>query len=356
MHNPDDEKTLHQQTTIPAGAPPVANVPSWPLPAVTTAPPAPRTVANVSSWPPPPRVRPSQGLSRTGRILLIILAVMLVCSGLGLLIYSTTSQYDRKLGALDGSDATAAARAMLSSQATRNSQATRTAVPLQTADAQIYATATASAGPAATASATGTATNQEQLAALAKITSGTATLNDPLSGNDQGNTWDVGYTDNNKTGCNFVDGGYQVQEALPTFLRPCFAEATNFHNFAYQVSLTFNTPCAGGMLFRGTKSTDTYYLFTVNANGTYLFEVYGSNASDHATLASGNSSAILGVGQANTLAVIADKAVIDLFINQTFVAEIADLHLLSGGQIGVAVYNTGQPASATFSNAQVWQI
>lgn len=349
MHDQDDEKTIDQQTTVPAAPPP----------AVTTVPAAPPAVATVPDWPPPPRPRPSQGLSRPMRILLIALAVALIFSGLGLLIYSTTSQYDRKLGALDGADATAAARAARTAQAIYNAQSTETAGPLQTADAQIYATATASAGPAATASATdtqGTATAQAQLAALTKISSGTATLNDPLSGNTQGQVWDVGYTDNNQTGCNFVNGSYQVQEALPTFLHPCFADASNFHNFAYQVSMTLNTNCAGGMLFRGDKSTNTYYLFTVNANGTYLFEVYGNSANDHAILASGSSPAILGVGQVNTLAVIANKAIFDLFINQTFVAEIADVHVLSGGQIGVAVYNTRLPASASFSNAEVWKM
>lgn len=359
MPNPDDENTFHQQTTVPAGpSRAVAQVPSV-TSMVAKVPTAPLAVANVPSWPPPPRPRPSQGMSRRARILLATLAAVLVLSGLGLLIYSTTSQYDRKLGALDGSDATSTARATLHSQATRNAQATRTAVPLQTADAQIYATATASAAPGATASATGaqgTATTQVQVAALTKITSGTAAFNDPLSGNTQNHGWDVGYMDNNQTGCNFVNSSYKVQEALPSFLRPCFADNTSFRNFAYQVSMTLASSCSGGVLFRGNKDKGTYYLFTVNANGTYLFEVYGSSANSHVTLASGTNAAILGVSQTNTLAVIADKTVIDLFVNQTFLAEISDVQLLGAGQVGVAVYNTGLPASATFSNAEVWKI
>ncbi|HEX7735267.1 MAG TPA: hypothetical protein VF458_10390 [Ktedonobacteraceae bacterium] len=349
MHDLNEEKTIDQQTTIPIAS----------LPAVTTVPAPPPAVATVPDWPPPPRPRPAQGLSRPMRILLVALAVALIFSGLGLLIYSTTSQYDRKLGALDGRDATAAARALRTAQAIHNTQSTATAGPLQTADARIYATATASAGPAATASATGaqgTATTQAQLAVLTKITSGAATLNDPLSDNTQSHAWDVGYADNNNTGCNFVDGSYKVQEALPTLLRPCFADATNFQNFAYQASMTMNTACAGGLLFRGNKSTNAYYLFTVNADGTYLFEFYGSKDSSHAILSSGSSPAILGVGQTNTLAVIANKGVMDLFVNQAFLAEIADVHVLSGGQIGVAVYNTRLPASASFSDAEVWKI
>ena len=191
-------------------------------------------------------------------------------------------------------------------------------------------------------------------AELTKITGGTATLNDPLSDNSKGNVWDEGYTDNNNTGCNFVNSSYQVLEAFQGFLRPCFADATSFSNFAYQASMTMNSNCSGGLLLRGKKSTGQYYLFMLDAAGSYLFEVY--NGSQYTSIASGTNSAILaGVGQINTLTVIANQGVFDLFVNQTFVAEAIDGQL-SAGQIGVAAYNTGLPASVSFSNAEVWKI
>lgn len=342
MHYPDDEKPIHQQTTIPMSP---LTVPTLQPPEVST-----------PTWPPPPRPRPPQGVSRKVKVLGISLATLLVFGGLGLLIYSTTNQYGRSLNAQNGTDATSTAQGILHGLATRASQQTATAGPLGTADAHIYATATAEAGPSATASAAsaqGTVTSQAILAALTQVTTSTPVLNDPLSSNGQGNVWDTGYTDNNNTGCNFVNGSYQVLEALPGFLRPCFADATNFHDLVYQVSMTFQSNCGGGLLLRGKKDTGQYYLFTVNTGGFYQLEIYSGN--NHAILLSGNSSAILGVGQANTLAVMAKKSVLDLFVNQTFLGEVNSISL-SAGQIGVAVYNVNQPASATFSNAEVWKI
>lgn len=333
MYYLEDEQLLHQQTTVPS---PVA--------------------VSMPAWPPPPRLRPPQGPPRILKILSIALALLLVLSGLGLLIYSTTNQYNRALSAQNGGAATATVRSRISSQATSASRQRATAVPLQTADAQIYATATAQAAPSATASAAGaqgTAAAQTMAALLTKVTTGTPALDDPLSDNTQGNEWDVGYADNNNTGCNFVNSSYQVLEALAGFLHLCFADATNFHNFAYEVSMTLNANCGGGMILRGSNSSDKYYLFTINANGSYLFEVYNGNT--YMSIASGTSAAILGVGQVNTLAVVANGGVFDLFINQTYVAEAVDGQL-SAGQIGVVASNTNLPASVSFSAAKVWKI
>jgi hypothetical protein len=332
MQYPDKEKPLDQQTTIT-------------MPVVTIAP----------SWPPPPRPRPPQGPALWLKILIASLAALMVLGALGLLIYTTTDQFNKTLGA-PAFNATATVRGALNYQATRASQQRATAVPVETANAPIYATATAQAGASATVSAAtaqGTVAVQSMAALLGRATGGTPALNDPLSSNSQGNIWDVGYTDNNNSGCNFVNSSYQVLEALPGILRPCFADKTTFSNFAYQVALTMNSNCAGGVILRGNKNANNYYLFTIDADGSYQFEVY--NGSHYYTLVSGNSAAILPVGQANTLAVIADQGVFDLFINQTFVAESIDGQL-SSGQVGVIVDNTGVPASASFSNAEVWKL
>lgn len=343
MHYPDDEKDFYQQETLPdaqAGGPLTTTV----------------DATNPPTWPPPPRPRPRQGPPRIVRVLGIILASVLVLGASGLLIYQTTNQYGRALGAQNGADATATVQGMLHAQATRARQLTATAGPLGTADARVYATATAQAAPSATAAAAGaqsTTTAQANLAALTSVTTKTPALNDPLSDNSQNNIWDIGYTDNNNTGCNFVDGSYQVLEALPGFLRPCFADATHYSNLVYQVSMTLNASCGGGLLLRGDKDAGKYYLFTINTSGVFQFEVY--NGSKHFILLNGTSSALLGEGQANTLVVMAKKGVFDLFINQTFVGQAID-GTLSAGQIGVVVYSTGQPASADFSNAEVWKI
>jgi hypothetical protein len=334
MHYPEEEKLLHRQTTL------------------TMSPPA---VVSAPAWPPPPRPRPPQGPPVWLKALVITLAALLVLGGLGLLIYSTTDQYNLTLNA-PRIHATAAARAAVQATATAARLARVTAVPLATANAQVYATQTAQAGPDATATALNaqsTETSQSMVALLNRVTEGTPTLDDPLSSNSQGNVWDVGYADNNNTGCNFVNGSYQVLEALPGRFQPCFADAMKVTNFAYQVSLTFNSNCSAGLILRGDKNSGHLYLFTINTNGSYQFEVY--NGSQYYTLASGTSPAILGAGQPDTLVAVADQGVFDLFVNQAFLTEAIDGQL-SAGQIGVAVENTGVPASASFSEAKVWKI
>lgn len=330
----DEEKPFHEQTTIQ------------------------NAKLAGPAWPPPPRPRPSQGAPKAVKILAIVLAVMLIAGGLGFLIYATTSQYDQALKGQKSFFATATVHGRMSSQATATSEQRATAAPLQTADAQIYATATAQAQPTATAQAQGvqsTATAQAMVDELTKDTGGTTALNDPLSDNSQDHQWDEGRIDNNNTGCNFVDGSYQVQEALQGFLRPCFAEATNYSNFVYQVSMTLSSNCEGGLILRGDPASGKYYLFLLATNGSYTFALYNGGSS-YTLLASGNSSAILtGLDQPNSLAIIARQGVFELFVNQTYIASAIDGRL-SAGKIGVAAYNASLPATVTFSDAEVWTL
>src|SRR5579885_1701261 len=281
------------------------------------------------AWPPPPRPRPPQGPSDAVKWLAITLALLLAAGGLGLAVYATINQYP--LAA--------------------------TAQPLATSQAQIYASATAQAQPTATAQsagdqATATATALNNL--LTQDTSGTPALDDPLADNSLNNQWATGYTDNNNTGCNFVNSSYQVQEALQRFIRTCFAATTNFKNFVYQVSMTITSGNAGGILFRANGANGQYYFFWIDINRNYALELYNGNS--HSVLASGFSDAILtGLDQSNTLAVIATKGTFYLFVNQTYVTGASD-PTLSAGQIGVAAYNINLPTSVDFSEAKVWKL
>jgi hypothetical protein len=305
-------------------------------------------------WPPPPRPRPPQGPPPLLKWLALLLALLLVAGGLGLAIYAATSQYTQGLVA----EKNAAQQATVNSRATSASELAATAQPLATAQAQIYASATAQALPSATAQAgneQATATATALSALLTQDTSGTPTLDDPLSDNSLNNQWATGYTDNNNTGCNFVNSSYRVQEALQRFIHTCFAATTNFHNFVYQVSLTITSGSAGGILFRGNGASGQYYFFWIDTNGNYVFELYNGNSS-HTVLATGSSSAILaGPGQLNNLAVIATKGTFYLFVNQMYVAGVSD-RTLTAGQIGVAAYNFTLPTTVDFSTARVWTL
>jgi hypothetical protein len=305
------------------------------------------------AWPPPPRPRPPQGPSDAVKWLALILALLLVASGLGLAMYATLNQYTQALAGQQG----AYLQATVNSQATTAGSLAATAQPLATSQAQIYASATAQAQPTATAQAAGdqaTATATALNDLLTQDTSGTPALDDPLADNSLNNQWATGYTDNNNTGCNFVNSSYQVQEALQRFIRTCFAATTNFKNFVYQVSMTITSGNAGGILFRANGANGQYYFFWIDINGHYAFEIYNGNS--HSVLASGSSDAILtGLDQSNTLAVIATKRTFYLFVNQTYVTGAND-STLSAGQVGVAAYNINLPTSVDFREAKVWKL
>ena len=309
-------------------------------------------------WPPPPRTnRASQGLSTGMVILLVALSMVLIGGGLGFITYSASTQYSRKLTI----QATSQAQSTIQAQNTALSktqvviQATNQA--LATVQAGILATATAQAGATATAGAAGdlgtaTATALENL--FTNDTSGNPTLMDSLSDNTGGNQWDEGLAGNGNTGC-FFNQDYHVREAQINFLQPCFADATNFSNFVYEVQMTIDHGSQGGILFRADKSTGQFYLFRVGTNSSYTLEVYKNNKSV-TMLSSGISSAIsTGNGQSNDLAVIANNNMLYLYVNKQLVTRAVD-SALSAGQIGVAAVDYSTPTDVEFSNVQVWKL
>jgi hypothetical protein len=308
-------------------------------------------------WPPPPRTIPRQGLSTGMLILLVVLATALIAGGLGFILYATTAQYHERLSTQ------ATSQVQLTIQ-TQNTALSKTQVVLQatnqalaTAQAGILATATAQAGATATAGAAGdlgtaTATALENL--LTNDTSGNPALTDSLSDNTGGHRWDEGLTGNGNTGC-FFNQDYHVRESQINFLQPCFADATNYSNFVYEVQMTIDHGSQGGILFRADKSKGQYYLFRVGTNGSFTLEVYKNNKSV-TMLSSGISSAInTGKGQSNDMAVIANNNSLYLYVNQQLVTSAVD-STLSAGQIAVVAVDYSTPTEVEFSNVKVWKL
>ena len=305
-------------------------------------------------WPPPPRPRGRQSSPGIVSILLITLALLLIVSGLGFIVFTTSAQYSKTLH----TQATAEARLTARANATKlalTEQATNQA--LATQQAYIYATASALAGSTATAEgssadATATAGAAENL--LTQDTNGTPVFNDALSDNSGNNGWDTNINTQGNTGCQFNNGAYHALEAMRGYLQPCFAESSNFSNFAYEVSLIIDQGDQGGIVFRSNTAKSQYYLFRVGTDGSYTLERYTKN--QVVTLSSGFSVAIAtGTGQSNTLAVIANKSTLSLFANSTYIASVTD-STLSSGQIGVVALDFNLPTDVEFSNAQVWTL
>jgi len=63
----------------------------------------------------------------------------------------------------------------------------------------------------------------------------------------------------------------------------------------------------------------------------------------------------IGLNQTNTIAVVANGPILDLYVN---LQHIATFHnsALDSGQIGVFAENDGIPVEVVFSNAKVWTL
>lgn len=308
---------------------------------------------SAGSWPPPPRNVRRQTLPAGMVILITLLALILIVSGLGFIIYTTTVQYSSNLH----TQATAEAQSTATTLEQTRQVLQATANTLSTAQANIDATATAQEVETATTIAgvdqvTATASALQDM--LTQDTSGTPALNDTLSDNSSHNGWDKGINSAGNTGCEFKAGAYHASEAQLGYLQPCMAETTNFSNFVYQVQMTIDAGSEGGIVFRANAPQGQYYLFRIGIDGSYTLEAYNNNKVK--TLSSGISLAIVtGVSQSNNIAVIANKSSIYLYANQQFIASVADSTFQSG-QIGVVALDYSTPTEVEFSNAQVWRL
>jgi len=306
-------------------------------------------------WPPAQReYRRRETLSPAIKVLLLLLACLLVLSGMGLIVFSSAKQYRTTIHA----GATFVAQSTRNSVNTAQAQNQSTAYVFSTAQANIEATATSQAD--ATAAVTATVDNVTATATslgdfYTRSTSGTPAFNNALSDNTGDGKWDEGTVATN-TGCTFSDN-YHVSEARQGYFQPCIAEKTNFNNFAYQAQLTINrgNPGQAGLLFRIDSKNKAYYFFRVGTDGSYGLDVYDTNG-NVSTLISGFSSAVItGFGQANTLTVIAQDTHYYLFTNGQYVDTASDSKLQEG-KIGVGAVDAGTPIDVTISNAQVWKL
>src|SRR5712692_250790 len=198
-----------------------------------------------------------------------------------------------------------------------------------------------------------------------QATSGTPAFNDPLSHQDSSN-WDVG-TSNGKD-CAFIGGAYHVKSSS----QPCFAQASNFSNFALQVQMTIIKGNSGGIIFRAhLGSTNTsFYFFSIGQDGSYVFgttQIGSSSGTSKLVFSSqGNMNAAAaikhGLNQTNLITIVARGSDIYLFVNKHYIDHISD-STLNSGKIGVFAnatshttisFGSGNPTDVAFSNAQIW--
>ncbi|GAC1349113.1 MAG: hypothetical protein NVSMB27_19180 [Ktedonobacteraceae bacterium] len=275
------------------------------------------------------------GMSR-GRMLLLIGAALLVVLG-SVGIISTT----------------------IANQATNNAHATATAQVNATttrvflngnasATAFIVAATAKAATAAAQAQAAATATITAQQNLYTQATSGTPALDDPLRDNSRGYNWDQGSL------CYFgADGAYHAiaPHGARAYLSRCFAENTDFSNFALQVQMTYGSGFGGAIFFRATRGD-----LSQNPSGMYFSSGPGGscrigydvpiNVIDLADLP------CVGLKQSNLITIIAKGDNYFVYVNRSYIGTVTD-STYHHGQIGFVSYYVSAMA---FSNLKVWRL
>jgi hypothetical protein len=201
--------------------------------------------------------------------------------------------------------------------------------------------------PGATATAIQTLYNQ--------TTSGTPTINDPLSQPDNYG-WDQ--SSDNTSSCAFKGGAYH-STARPDYFSPCLASGTNFINLLFQVQITIVSGHSGGLVIRSDENDSGYY-FRISTDGTYIIQkiaISGDNTQQTVLPGgSGSTSAIqTGNNQPNLIAVLAQGNTFYFYVNKQLVDSTSD-DAYTSGQIGVYSDSDAGAVEAVFSNAEVWKL
>lgn len=309
-------------------------------------PPAPGQPPYYSGSQPPPYVPPPtpprRSTSRGMVILLVALAVLIILVGGGLIYYSTVF-HPAQLHAQATSTAQTQQTQIANVTSTANTQATGTAVAV--------ANATATANAQATAVVVATQTALQNL--YTSSTRGTPALSESLAFNT-GSNWDVDQAQGGG-GCGFSGGAYHASLDSKGFYFPCFANNTNFGNFAMQVQMTIVSGDAGGLMFRASGGASKAYAWQIDTGGFY--DLFASHSSTQNTdLLNGSAPSFKQhAGQTNLLTVIARGGSIYLYVNKQYVGNISD-STYSSGEIGFLVNDHTHPTDVAFSNLQVWQL
>jgi serine/threonine protein kinase len=165
------------------------------------------------------------------------------------------------------------------------------------------------------------------------IISRTPDLDDHLNTNQSGDKWDE------SGNCIFSGQGYYAV-VLSTVVT-CTADATNFNNFVYQVSMTIIAGDCGGMNLRSQGDNFKYYLFEACQDGTYRFSLYANGTSNKIDLIPFHHTSAIrtGLKQFNTIAVIANGSTFDLEINYQKIDNVDDTTFSQGYQLNTAVHD-----------------
>jgi serine/threonine protein kinase len=197
--------------------------------------------------------------------------------------------------------------------------------------------------------------------------SGTLMLNDALTQNNNG--WLEGAADGGS--CRFAASSYQIYATLTTPPAVCFASATNFSDFTYEISMKFSTVglkySGGGIAFRANVADDSFYFFEILDSKNYTLQSCINHVCTPLAGFPNNTQQLafirVGDGAENKIAVVVTGDSYTFYVNDQLVTKYTATNgtLNANGAIGVmategydVVSNVQQPTTALFNDAYVW--
>ena len=229
----------------------------------------------------------------------------------------------------------------------------------------VNATATAQANNAtASTRANNNATATAQANATATFVAnpyppgtGAMALLDPLKDNSKGQKWDE--ESQGTTRCQFIGGSYHAIDSTSKYYDFCFAEASNFSNFAYQVEMKILNGDCGGLLFRADSAHGNTYIFEVCQDSRYRLDVHSGNPAnpDHFLLGFYTNIAIKsGYNQTNVIAIVAKGNTIQMYVNNVPLPSTVNDNTYTQGQIGLLADDALNPTDVVYANMKVWTL
>jgi transcriptional regulator with XRE-family HTH domain len=180
---------------------------------------------------------------------------------------------------------------------------------------------------------------------------GTLAFFDPLS-QERGSQWK-----SDGDTCQFVGGAYHVSRLrLDGYYTNCEAYGM-FSNFVFEIQLTITQGDCGGMMFRD-EGGGHFYQFTLCQDGGYQGNKYVDHQGpDAKRLLSSRSSAIhTGLGQQNTIAIVASGSMMSLYANEHKIAQMQDSSYTSGIIALIADPTADHATEVVYSNARLWTL
>jgi hypothetical protein len=270
------------------------------------------------------------------------MALLLILSGVSLLYYTGVTR-----PALIRAQVTAT----MQSYATTVAQATSIALMQATASTVAQNQTTATANAQVTAQVQATMLAQQNL--YAQSTRGKPTINTALK-IDNGLNWDV-YPTKDGGGCAFTANAYHSSVFQKNFYVPCITHSTSYQNFALDIQMRILQGNEGGVIFRADAMNKNFYSFRISTNGTYT--LVQTRDDGHITPLVYDKSNFIktGLGQSNTLSLIARGNNFYLYINHQYVGSASDNSYITG-RIGFMAIDLQNGTDVAFNNLRVWRL